>query len=101
MLLRCGGLAAGQSVLILAEPASGGYYDPVLAEEVARVAGALGLEATVREEALGACARPSEEIMAAIGRADRTVFLSRLGDQLRFDAVLSGAAPVMCYALDR
>lgn len=101
MLLRCGGLAPGQSVLILAEPASDGYYDPGLADEVAQVARALGLSATVREEAVGASARPSAEIMAEISRADRTVFLSRLGDQLRFDAVLSSAAPVMCYALDR
>ena len=56
MLLRCGGLAPGQSVLILAEPASGGYYDPVLAEEVARVAGALGLMAGHRFPTLGAAA---------------------------------------------
>lgn len=100
MLLRCGGLTPGQSVLILTEPAGGGHYDAGLADEVARVAEALGLHATVREEPVGARARPSAGALAEIGRADRTVFLSRLGDQMRFDPVLAAAAPVMCYALD-
>ncbi|MFN3146291.1 MAG: hypothetical protein ACE368_14130 [Paracoccaceae bacterium] len=101
MLLRCGGLTPGQSVLILTEPAGGGHYDAGLADEVARVALALGLAAKVREEPVGSRARPSAQVLAEIGRADRTVFLSRLGDQLRFDPALADAAPVMCYALDR
>ena len=100
MLLRCGGLRPGQAVLIVTEAEDGGYYGAGLAEAVAEVAGALGLAATLRREPFTARAAPAAETLAEIGRADRTVFLSRLGDQLRFDSVLAASAPVMCYALD-
>jgi len=101
MLIRCGGLRPGQSVLILTETEESGYYDPGLAGAVAEVADALGLVATIRREPFTSHAAPAAATLAEIGRADRTVFLSRLGDQLRFDTALAAAAPVMCYALDR
>jgi hypothetical protein len=102
MLRHCAGLDAGQSLLILTEPSGADHYDPGLAPAVATVARAIGLDVTLQE--LPHCRHasvPASETMRAIATADRALFLTRRGDQLRFDPVLAPAAPVMCYALDR
>lgn len=102
MLRNCAGLQPGQSVLILTEDPAAGYYDPGLAPAVVQTAREIGLHALAL--ALPFCPRaepPPPAIMAAIRAADRAVFLSRRGDQLRFDQVLADTAPVICYALDR
>jgi len=102
MLRRCAGLVPGQSMLIVTEPADGGYYDPELAPEVARTAAAMGVRVTLLELPFSPVATPpAPEIMAQIRDADAAVFLSRRGDQLRFEPVMAEAAPVICYALDR
>jgi len=102
MLRRCAGLDAGQSLLIVTEPVDGGYYDPELAPVVARQASAMGLRVTTLELPFSPSATaPPATVMATIRRADATVFLSRRGDQLRFEPVMAEAAPVICYALDR
>lgn len=102
MLQRCAGLGAGQSLLLVTEPADGGYYDPHLAPAVARAAGAMGLHATILELPFTPiCTPPPPEVMAAIRRADAAIFLARRGDQLRFEPVMAETAPVICYALDR
>lgn len=102
MLVGCAGLQPGQSLLIVTEDPPGRYYDPALADAVVGVAYAMGL--TVSHLALPVPAIPAPpppDAMAAIVAADRTVFLSRRGDQLRFDGAMAEASPVMCYALDR
>jgi len=106
MLGNCAGLSPGQTLLILTEPPrdspAADHYDPELAPAVAAVARACGLKVELR--ALPHCrdaTPPPPEVMAAIAGADRALFLTRRGDQLRFDPVLASAAPVMCYALDR
>lgn len=102
MLSNCAGLAEGQSLLILTEDPQAGHYDAALPGSVAQVADAMGIEARQIELPHATCAEaPPPDVMTAIMAADRAVFLSRRGDQLRFDPVLSDAAPVMCYALDR
>jgi len=102
MLRHCAGLDDGQSLLILTEPPGADHYDPGLAPAVATVARAIGLDVALQE--LPHCPHasvPARETMQAIARADRALFLTRRGDQLRFDPVLAPAAPVMCYALDQ
>jgi len=101
MLVQCGDLRAGQSLLILAEAVEDGHYETGLPAAVAQVGGALGLRVALHRERFSPVAAPGDDLLARIRRADRTVFLSRLGDQLRFDALLAASAPVMCYALDR
>lgn len=102
MLRRCGGLEAGQSVLILSEGANASHYDPRLAPEVARVAREMGLGVSQIDLPFSPLATPPPpDVMRAIARADTAVFLSRRGDQLRFDPVLAETRPVICYALDR
>jgi len=102
MLRRCAGLHPGQTVLILSETGDAGYYDAGLADAVADVAARNGME--VRAQALPFTPHaepPPPEVMEAMRRADATVFLSRRGDQLRFDPIMAESAPVICYALDR
>jgi hypothetical protein len=102
MLRHCAGLEPGQSLLILTEDPSAGHYDPGLAPAVAAAAEAMGLRAGLLELPFSPRAEaPPSAAMAAIGAADRALFLSRRGDQLRFDAAMAAAAPVICYALDR
>lgn len=102
MLRRCAGLVAGQTLLIVTEPADGGYYDPGLAPAVAGTAAAMDLRVTTLELPFSPVATPPPpEIMTRIRGADAAVFLSRRGDQLRFEPVMADPAPVICYALDR
>lgn len=101
MLLTCAGLRAGQSVLIIGEAPDAGYYDPSLAPEVARVAMELGLLVEVHTLPFTPRAQtPPPEVMEGMRHADATVFLSRRGDQLRFEPIMAESAPVICYALD-
>ena len=102
MLQHCAGLRAGQTVLILTEDADAGHYDPGLAPAVAQTARDLGLTARMRALPFSPQALPPPPaVMAEIAAADAAVFLSRRGDQLRFDSALAAAAPVICYAIDR
>ncbi len=101
LLVGCGGMTAGDGLLIIAEPA-GGYYDPELAAAVAAEAARLGVEATIRETPFNPVVTdPSPELAAAMDAVDRVLFLARLGDQLRFRPSMAGGRAIMCYALDR
>lgn len=102
MLRGCAGLEPGQSLLILTEPPGTPHYDPGLAPAIASVGQSIGLH--VAQRVLPYCPKaspPPEADMQAIAAADCTLFLTRRGDQLRFDPILAASAPVMCYALDR
>lgn len=102
MLCHCAGLGPGHRLLIVAETCDDGYYDPTLAPAVAEAAHALGIAATLVALPFSPEAAPlPPAVMAESARADRTLFLSRRGDQLRFDGSLAAMAPVVCYALDR
>lgn len=102
MLRNCGGLAPGQSLLLLSEGADASHYDPALCPEVAQTARDMGLAVTVMELPFSPQAvPPAPQVMAAMAQADTALFLARRGDQLRFDALLASTRPVMCYALDR
>lgn len=101
MLVDCGGMAAGDSLLIVAEPAND-YYDPALSPAVAAAAARLDIEATVRETPFNPVVTdPSEALSAAMDAVDRVLFLARLGDQLRFRPSMAGGRAIMSYALDR
>lgn len=101
LLSSCAGVREGERVLIIAEPPGSGHYDDGLAPIVAREAKRLGasVEVLVAPVPQGPEALPAE-LARSIESADHTVFLHRIGDQLRF-AVLPGAGTKsMSYALD-
>jgi hypothetical protein len=109
--LRCGALnllqgcaeaRPGESLLILAEEAGLGYYGRGLAEAVADAAREFGLAVTLRHVPfLPAADTLPPDLVPAVQAVDHTLFLARLGDQLRFRAMPKGSRPIVSYALDR
>lgn len=102
MLLGCAGARPGDSLLILAEDPALGYYEAGLAEAIAECAVRFGLE--VRSHAIGfepEAPALDGALHAAISEADHTLFLARLGDQLRFCRMPPRGRPIVSYALDR
>lgn len=101
LLFGCGGLTAGDHLLVLCEDAENGYYDPQVAAAVIECAGGHGIDTSLQVipfDPMGAQLSP--EVVAAMKAADRTLFLSRTGDQVRFDADMRDVRPIMSYALD-
>jgi hypothetical protein len=102
LLVGCAGARAGDSLLILAEDPALGVYEAGLAEAIGECASRFGLD--VRRTDIGFEPDAPEidaTLQKAIGAADHTLFLARLGDQLRFCQMPRGARPIVSYALDR
>jgi hypothetical protein len=101
LLLGCAGVRAGDSLLLIVEPEGNTHYEPALAPFIARQARALG--ASVRLMPVAPAGGPESvpaEVMHAIGAADHTIFLNRIGDQVRFAPLPGTGTKTMCYALD-
>ena len=102
LLVGCAGARPGESLLILAEDPALGVYEAGLAEAIAECATRFGLD--VRKTDIGFEPDAPEidpTLQTAIGAADHTLFLARLGDQLRFCEMPPGGRPIVSYALDR
>ncbi len=101
LLTGCAGAKPGDSLLILHENATLGYYGPGLADAVSGAARDLGLTVSLREAPFAPDADTlAPEIAQAVRQVDHTLFLARLGDQLRFKAMPEGSRPIVSYALD-
>lgn len=101
LLSSCAGVKAGETVLIITEPAGSGHYDDRLTAILAQAARTLDAvpEVLVAPVPAGPEALPAT-LARAIETADHTIFLNRIGDQLRF-AVLPGAgSKSIPYTLD-
>lgn len=102
LLAGCAGARAGETLLILAEDPALGFYEPGLAEAVAESATRFGLEVRCRAVGFAPDAPALDAALSqAISAADHTLFLARLGDQLRFCEMPAGGRPIVSYALDR
>jgi hypothetical protein len=102
LLVNCAGAKPGESLLILHEDSTAGYFGPDLAEDIARLAEGMGLHVTMLETPFAPdvdTLTPQQE--AAVKASDHALFLARLGDQLRFKAMPAGSRPVVSYVLDR
>ena len=100
LLTRCVGIARGESLLLVTEPAGSTYYDAAVAPRIAAVAEQLGVGIRVLEA--GPAEGPESippALLAAIEAADHTVFLSRIGDQLRFMELPGRGSKSMVYTL--
>ena len=100
LLFRCGGLTAGDQLLVVCE----------MRPTVIMMPRSQGLSSTVPDRT---GSKPQfelsirthgplvpEELKSAMKSADCTLFLSRTGDQIRFDAGMEDVRPIMSYALD-
>jgi hypothetical protein len=101
LLTNCAGTRRGDRLLIIREEPGLGYYDEDVVTAVVAAAHRIGAEVTVRQVPFNprATAIPAE-VQAWMAAADQTVFLSRIGDQLRFSDMRSAGRAIVCYALD-
>ena len=96
---NCVGDVAGKTVLVICEDPKYGWYDAAAPASVCDELTSRG--AIVRTMVVGLPEnQPNAEVQAAMNRADRVIFFSRLGDQGRFNWHYTGPPCVMSYALD-
>lgn len=91
----------GGRLLIVTEPPGTGRYQDNLADPLVAEAERLGAQPKVL--VLPLTAGPEDlppPLQEALDQADHTVFLHRIGDQLRFRPVAGGGTKVISYALD-
>ncbi len=101
LLGHCAGLSAGSRLVVIRERASERFYDPAVAEAVARMAAERDIHTTLCdvpfcEEVSGLDA----ELADLMAEADCTIFFARLGDQVRFRALPKSTRAIVSYALD-
>ncbi|MEM6988592.1 MAG: hypothetical protein AAF499_18950 [Pseudomonadota bacterium] len=101
LLINCGELRAGDTLLVLHEDPRDGYYDQDVADAVMARAAELGIDATLSVLAFDPLqSELCDKLIRSMQAADRTLFLSRTGDQIRFDDSMRGIRPIMSYTLD-
>ena len=102
LLVNCAGLQPGQKLLVVHETESDGYFEPALTSEVCRLADQLGYETKTHGVPLKReVSDPDDLLRAMMEEANRTVFLARLGDQIRFRSNDAADKQIISYALDR
>ena len=102
LLRNCAGGKPGDRVLIAGESGPNPYYEPELVQAVGQVAAELGMEPVCLLEDPPESATDFPLNVAEVMRdADVSVFLSRLGDRVRFAPLQGQGTKVMCYALSR
>ncbi len=102
LLAACGGLTEGDRLLVLHESPDLGYYDHAIVDAVRDCAEQLGLVASFLEVPFNQkVSDPDADLIAQMKAADRTLFLARLGDQIRFRESMDGIRPIVSYALDK
>ena len=101
ILFNCAKGQAGDTLLIVHEACDEGYYDSKLHRLVGDAAETLGFEVTLFEIAFAPDIKdPSPELAAKLAAADHSLFLARLGDQLRFQKNKIPARSIISYAID-
>lgn len=101
LLENCVGLEPGQTLLIVLEDSRLGYFDEAVGRYVADRAAAMGAQVhRLIAPRIDAPERAPELIKEAMKTADHTIFLARIGDQMRFYPLPGSGSKTMCYALD-
>ncbi|PHQ97956.1 MAG: hypothetical protein COB40_02600 [Marinosulfonomonas sp.] len=101
LLLACAGMKSGDKLLILYESADHNFFDATIVDAVADSAKQLGILTTQIEVPFSRdVVDPSPECIARMKAADRSLFLARLGDQIRFRPSQGNIRPIVSYALD-
>jgi hypothetical protein len=100
LLSNCAGVQAGDRLLLVVEPPGLGQYDEQIGPFIAEQARALG--ATVAIMAVPVGQGPEDvppDLWPAIGAVDHTIFLSRVGDQVRFTRLPGPGSKTMVHTL--
>jgi len=102
LLVNCAGCGPNQTVLLVHESEDDGYYDPSLMPAISQTAVKMGLATQSHEvPILRDVTDPDPALARKMGAADCTVFLARLGDQIRFRTKDACKSQIISYALDR
>ena len=102
LLDRCIGIKPQQRLLIIGEPERTGYYEDGICELIAKQAKSNKADVTVIKPSIVSGPNDIDPCVSeAIGQADHTLFLSRLGDQIRFSEVHGTGSKTICYTLDQ
>ena len=101
LLQNCVGLKARETLLLVQEDRHIDYFDNDAADIIANEAREIG--ATVLTVATPRVDGPDDvpaALMAAMTQIDHTVFLNRIGDQMRFKSLPGEGSKTMVYTLD-
>jgi len=99
LLVNCAGAQAGQRLLIVRESPDLGYFDAALAPCIADVARGLDMQvSSVFVPFMPEAPELPAALRVRMEEADITLFLARLGDQLRFTAMPDSRA-IVCFAV--
>ncbi len=101
LLQNCVELSAGQTLLLIEEDRQIDYFDAHVGDIIAQEARDMG--ATVLTIATPRVDGPDDvpsALMAAMTHVDHTVFLNRIGDQMRFKSLPGDGTKTMVYTLD-
>ncbi|MCL6286099.1 hypothetical protein M3P21_21545 [Ruegeria sp. 2012CJ41-6] len=101
LLVNCVGLQAGDRVLLVEEEYGLGYFDSDAPQIVATEARRIGAEVLTMttSRAPGPGAIPAA-LTAAMEYVDHTIFMNRIGDQMRFKSLPGRGSKTMVYTLD-
>jgi hypothetical protein len=101
LLVNCVGVSRDDQVLIVTEPDHVKHYDPAVARCIADEAQKLGARTKLlaAEPAAGPEDVPSW-LLEEISQASHTIFLNRIGDQLRFAPLPGVGSKTVVYTLD-
>ena len=101
LLFKCAGGTAGQSLLIVHEDWYDGFYNADLHLMIAEHANDLGFFIQFYPIAFDLDVKViPDTLVRASALADHTIFVARLGDQVRFCADIANATWIILYAID-
>lgn len=102
LFLNCAGCKPGDRVLIIYETENDGYYDNLLVHDLELAVQRLGMLSFTHGVPLQrSVCDPDPDLSAKMEAVDCTVFLARLGDQIRFRPKNASKCQIVSYALDR
>lgn len=101
LIFNCMEAEAGDSLAIIREHGGCDYYSTTLADVIAAHGRSRALNVRIVDTPfLEDATELPTEVSSAMGSANHTLFLARIGDQVRFTELGGGGTKTMCYALD-
>ncbi len=101
LLVNCVGLQDGDTVLLVSEEPGLGYFDDTVPLTIATTARQMGASVlTLSTPRADGPEDVPEALGAAMQYVDHTIFMNRIGDQMRFRALPGDGTKTMIYTLD-
>ena len=102
LLVNCVALDPGETLLLVREDRDVGYFDSVAPDIIAAEACAIGARVlTLSTPRVGGPDDVPAAVTAAMQEVHHTVFMNRIGDQMRFKPLPGAGSKTMVYTLDK